>query len=681
MDPYTREQALESSIEYFNGDELAADIFVKKYALSDGEKYYERTPDEMHIRLAKEFARIEKKYPNPLTEDEIYDHLKGFKHIVPQGSPMSAIGNNLQVQSTSNCFVIDSPHDSYGGILLADQELVQIAKRRGGIGFDISKIRPRGERTNNAAKTTDGIGVFMERFSNSTREVAQNGRRGALMQTISIHHPEIRTFVNIKKDLNKVTGANISVRLSDEFMQAVQEDTDVELRWPVERTKKPKIRQMVNARELWDEIIQNAHATAEPGLLFWDTALRMTPSDIYADEGFRSIATNPCGEIILSAYDSCRLLLVNLLSFVKNPFTKDAYFDYKHYGKVVQIAQRLMDDMIDLELEKIDKILKKVESDPEPEHVKMAEINLWKKIRKACSTGRRTGLGVTAVGDTLAALGVKYGSDESIDVVEELYKHLALNSYTSSIIMAEERGSFSICDTEKESKHPFIKRILKNLPSGIVKKYKKHGRRNIANTTTAPAGSVSCETQTTSGIEPSYLLEYTRRRKLMHNEEMDPDFVDSVGDRWVEYKVYHHGYKKWMEVSGKSDVEESPYFGATSNDINWVNKIKMQAAAQKWVCHAISNTTNVPESASVETIKEIYMEGWKSGCKGVTVYRDKSRDGVLVQDKKTKYYDVTTEDGGSMRLKLDDVIEYQGKRMTVEKLLNDKLLELADDQD
>lgn len=584
---------------------------------------------------------------------------------------MSSVGNEMQIQSTSNCFVVGSPYDSYGGILMTDQELVQIAKRRGGIGFDISTIRPRGMRTSNAAKTTDGIGVFMERYSNSTREVAQNGRRGALMLTISVHHPEILKFVNIKRDLSKVTGANISVRLSDEFMRAVRDDKEFELRWPVD-SKEPEVKEMISARSVWDDIVENAHAAAEPGLLFWDTAKRLTPSDIYEEEGFGSVSTNPCGEIILSPYDSCRLLLVNLLSFVKNPFTDKAEFDFRLYNKIVRKAQRLMDDMIDLELEKIEKILAKIETDKEPEHVKKIERDLWLKVRHACQAGRRTGLGVTAVGDTLAALGVTYGSNKSIDVVEEIYKHLCLASYTESINMAEERGSFPVCNVEKEMGHPFIDRILESLPASIVKKYKKYGRRNIANTTTAPAGSVSCETQTTSGIEPAYLLDYKRRRKLMHNEELEPDFVDDIGDRWVEYKVYHHGFKKWMEVTGKERVEDSPYFGATSNEIDWVSKIKMQAAAQKWVCHAISNTTNVPEETSVEKIKKIYMTGWEFGCKGVTVYRDGSRSGVLIQDKKkTKKYEIVTGDGSIMILKGTDMVEYEGKSMKLANIVED----------
>jgi len=671
MEFCTREQALEKSIKYFNGDELAADVFVKKYALSKGDKYYEQTPDDMHKRLAKEFARIEAKYSNPMSEDEIFNLLAGFKYIIPQGSPMSGIGNDFQIQSISNCFVIESPYDSYGGILRTDEELVQISKRRGGVGFDISTIRPRGMRTNNAAKTTDGIGIFMERYSNSTREVAQSGRRGALMLTISVHHPEIFTFVNIKRNLNKVTGANISIRISDEFMQAVENDEDFEMRWPVD-SKTPEITKMHSARELWDLIIENAHASAEPGLLFWDTAKRMTPSDIYELEGFGSVSTNPCAELILSMYDSCRLLLVNLLSFVSNPFTKEAFFNLELYKSVCKKAQRLMDDMIDLEVEKIDSIINKIKKDPEPDHIKRPELELWNKIRTTCLNGRRTGLGVTAVGDALAALGIRYGSDQSIETVEEFYRHLCLASYTSSIEMAEERGAFAVCNVEKEMNHPFISRILKSLPQSVVKKYKKFGRRNIANITTAPAGSVSCETQTTSGFEPVYSLEYGRRRKMMHNEEGTPDFIDSVGDRWVEYKVYHHGYAKWMEVSGEKDVEKSPYYKSTANEIDWVNKVKMQAAAQKWVCHAISNTTNIPEDTPIEVVKQIYMTGWKSGCKGVTVYRDNSRTGVLITKKETKKkYEVITEDGNSALLKEDDIVEYNGKNTKLADLIKE----------
>lgn len=673
MNYYTRKESLKKSTEYFKGDALASDVFVKKYVLSDGDKFYEKTPRDMHERLAEEFSRNELKYPNPMSKSEIFDLLDEFRYVVPQGSPMSAIGNNIQVQSTSNCFVIPSPFDSYGGILLTDQELVQIAKRRGGVGIDISTIRPQGLLTKNAAKTTDGIGVFMERYSNSTREVAQNGRRGALMLTLSVHHPEILTFINIKRNLQKVTGANISIRLSDEFMKAVEKEEDFEMRWPVD-SPNPTIKKTISAKMVWDEIIKSAHASGEPGLLFWDTAKKMTPSDIYEDVGFGSVSTNPCGEIILSPYDSCRLLLVNLLSFVENPFTEDSYFDTKKYTEVVMKAQRLMDDMIDLEIEKIDKILDKVESDPEPEHVKRAELDLWKKVRNACNDGRRTGLGVTAVGDALAALGIKYGSEKSIEMTEHMYKELCLASYSSSIVLAKERGSFPVFDLAKEKGHPFIERILENLPKKYVDMYQKYGRRNIANTTTAPAGSVSCMTQTTSGIEPAYLVAYSRRRKLMHNENIEPDFVDDLGDKWVEYKVFHHGFKKWMEITGKTEVKDSPYYQATSNEIDWVNKIKMQAAAQKWVCHAISNTTNVPQDTSPDVIKKIYMEGWKTGCKGVTVYRDKSRSGVLVQetDKKEKRYEIVTEDGSIMNIPGSGVmVEYKGKQRKIEEIIKE----------
>ena len=670
MRTYTRKTCLAKSINYFNGDDLAAEVFVSKYALSDGKgNYFETTPRGMHKRLAKEFARMEKRFPNPMSEDEIFDLLDGFRQIVPQGSPMSAVGNPYQMQSTSNCFVIQSPYDSYAGILKTDQEIVQIAKRRGGVGLDISTIRPRGLATANAAKTTDGIGVFMQRYSNSTREVAQNGRRGALMQTCSIHHPEIRTFINIKRDKTKVTGANLSVRLSDEFLQAVDDGTDVELRWPINAAE-PTIVEYTDARVLWEEIIENAWASAEPGLLFWDTAIRMTPSDIYTDEGFGSVSTNPCGEIILSPYDSCRLLLINLKSFVLDPFTSEASFDWIEFAKVVQKAQRLMDDLIELELERIDMILDKIDKDPEPDEVKSYERLLWMRVRDACSNGRRTGLGVTAVGDAVAALGIRYGSADSIATVEKIYKTLAVNSYTSSIIMAKERGKFPVCNVEKESGHTFIERIKAELPPHILEMYQQYGRRNIANTTTAPAGSVSCMTQTTSGIEPAYKLEYTRRRKLMEGETLDPDFIDDSGDRWVEYDVYHHGFREWMEVSGQREAKDSPYWKSTSDDIDWINKVKLQAAAQKWVCHAISNTTNVPADTPMETIKEIYMTGWKYGCKGVTVYRDGCRDGVLVQKNGTfeQEYEIVLEDGVVIKAKDSDTVEWNGEQMSVADL-------------
>ena len=635
----TFDDAFSASLEYFDGDELAANVFITKYALTDkGGNLCERTPDDMHKRLAAEFARVEKKYPNPMSQEEIYGLFKDFKYVVPQGSPMSGIGNPHQIQSISNCFVIESPYDSYGGILKTDQELVQIAKRRGGVGFDISSIRPRGEITANCARTTDGIEVFMDRFSNSCREVAQNGRRGALMLTISVHHPQIHDFIKIKRDLSRVTGANISIRLTDEFMHAVDEGKPVQLRFPVD-SESPIVSKDVEARDLWDEIIESAHKCAEPGLLFWDNAKNYTPSDIYTDEGFGSMSTNPCGEIILSPYDSCRLMVINLLSFVENPHTPDATFDYQKMAAVVKRAQRLMDDMIDLEVEQVEKILKKIADDPEPPSVKKIEEDLWKNIKQQALAGRRTGLGVTAVGDAVASLGMRYGSPESIEMVESFYKTLAINSYSSSCVLAKERGAFSVHDHSKEAKHPFLNRIWEEAPH-IYEMNKKYGRRNIALTTTAPAGSVSVLTQTTSGIEPAFMLHYTRRKKLTENDlEGRVDFVDASGDRWQEYTVYHHCFRKWMETIGMSFddaytneklVEMSPYYRATANEIDWVAKVKMQAAAQKWVCHAISNTTNLPSDIDVDTVKDVYMTGWKSGCKGVTVYREGSRAGVLV---------------------------------------------------
>ena len=647
----TFNEAIEASREYFGGDDLAANVFVTKYALTDkGGNIYEETPDDMHCRMAKEFARIETKYPNPMSENEIYKLFKDFKYIVPQGSPMSGIGNPYQIQSISNCFVIESPYDSYGGILKTDQELVQIAKRRGGVGFDLSTIRPRGQNTANCARTTDGIEVFMDRFSNSCREVAQNGRRGALMLTISVHHPQIRDFIKIKRDLTRVTGANISIRLSDEFLEAVEKNKAFELRFPI-AGKDPQVSEWIDANKLWDDIIESAHACAEPGLLFWDNAKRMTPSDIYEEEGFGSQSTNPCGEIILSPYDSCRLMVVNLLSFVDDPFTAHAEFDYDKMGEVVQKAQRLMDDMVDLEIEQVKKIIAKIDNDPEPDEVKRMEMELWSNIESMALLGRRTGLGVTAVGDALAALGIQYGSDKSIEITEIFYKTLALNAYRSSSIMAKERGAFVAHDHDKERGHEFLERIWEAAPD-VYEMSKKYGRRNIALTTTAPAGSISTLTQTTSGIEPAYLLKYVRRKKLTENDlDARVDFVDDVGDRWQEYDVYHHGFKQWMDqlTIGEGETMSyekleamSPYTNATSNNINWVAKIKMQAVAQKWICHAISNTTNVSADTNVDTIKKIYMEGWKSGCKGVTVYRDGCRTGVLISrkdDTKFKMHD------------------------------------------
>lgn len=983
------EEAFNSALAYFDGDELAANVFLSKYALTDPDgDIKEPTPEHMHRRLAKEFARIEAKYPNAMSEDEIFSYLDRFKYIIPQGSPMSAIGNPYQVMSLSNCFVIESPHDSYGGILLTDQQQAQLMKRRGGVGFDISTIRPKGLPTTNAAKTTDGIGVFMERFSNTTREVAQGGRRGALMLTLSVHHPDVETFINIKKDLTKVTGANISLRLSDEFMEAVKADTEYTQRWPID-SDNPEVVKSVRAVEVWDQIISAVHQMAEPGLLFWDTVKRRSATDDY--EQFKTVSTNPCvtgdtwiltsegprrvlellrspfmavvdgqkysaspfwetgiknviqlitndgqhirltenhklmtpngwveagqlnvgdeirlhdhtgfewdglgtndegyllghfvgdgtfentypavavwendpghegpkdrlfhivnalphrsdfkgwnrvgdspqlriktsamrdiatrfglshgnktitdaiegassdfakgflrglfdadghvegksteggvsirlsqsnlellrsvqrmlgrfgirsairnmksagekeikgtsyyvqesfrlvisgsdtqkfidiigfenkvklqkwieaasdmkrgfynkkettwiahiieegpqrvydctvdevhafdangfyahncGEIVLSPGDSCRLMTMNTLSFVDNPFTPEATFDFRKFFDITVKAQQLMDDMVDIEIEQIDKIIAKIESDPEPDEVKSVELNLWHRMRAACVEGRRTGLGVTAIGDTLAALGLRYGSEESIDMVEKIYKQLAIASYSSSISMAKHRGAFPAWDYEKEKNNEFIRQVIEAADEGddhnsVQHQWETYGRRNIACNTTAPTGSVSMLTQTTSGIEPAFLISYTRRKKINPSDKLAKiDFVDELGDKWQEFTVYHHGFKSWMDITGETSYEKSPYFNATSADIDWVGKVKVQAAAQKWVDHAISNTTNVPEDIDIETVKQIYMTGWESGCKGVTIYRDGSRSGVLVSESKPK---------------------------------------------
>jgi ribonucleoside-diphosphate reductase alpha chain len=633
---YSESEVFEESLKYFKGDGLAADV-IKKYLLQNQEKeFLEKSPDQMHRRLAKEFARIEKTYPNPLSEDEIYELLKDFKYLVAQGSPMSAIGNEHQFQSLSNCFVIDQPEDSYGGILLADQEQVQLMKRRGGVGFDISKIRPRGMTTSNAAKTTAGIGVFMERFSNSTREVAQDGRRGALMLTIDCRHPEIDTFINIKRDLKKVTGANISVRFTDDFLQAVEAGREFDLRWPVDALlEDAKVIRTVDAKSIWDLFVDSAWASAEPGALFWDTVTRNTPADIYADNGFSSISTNPCGEIVLCPYDSCRLMALNLASFVTDPFTPNAKFDEQLFAKVARKSQRLMDDLVDLEIEAIDKIRDKITNDTQPLHVKRVEIDLWDKVREKASAARRTGLGVTALGDALAMLGLRYGSDESIRRTENIYMTMAIAAHTESCVLAAERGAFSIFDYEKEKDHEYMKKIMNHCDSNTRELWKRYGRRNIALTTTAPTGSVSCLTQTTSGIEPAFLLSYKRRRKIVVDDQK-ADFVDAMGDRWQEYDVYHHNYKKWMDITSKSDVKDSPYYLSTSNDVDWLASVQIQAVAQRWIDHSISKTCNLPNSASKELISEAYLNAWKSGCKGFTVYRDGCRTGVLVEQDDEK---------------------------------------------
>lgn len=634
MKTYSYQEVFDASKEYFNGDELAAKVFADKYSLQNEKgEYLELTPTNMHRRLAKELARVEVKYPNPMSEEEIFSLLDRFKFVIPQGSPMSAIGNPYQVQSAGNCFVIESPWDSYGGIMKSDQELAQLMKRRAGVGLDISNIRPKGLNTKNAARTTDGIALFMERFSNTCREVAQGGRRGAEMQSISVKHPEIETFITIKQDRKKVTGANISIRLTDDFMKAVQEDKPFKLQWPVD-SETPEVEKWVSATELWDKIIQSAWKSAEPGIFFWDNVIKYSPADIYAsvDSKFRTRSSNPCGEIPMGI-DSCRLLVINLLSFVKNPFTAEASFDFNQYAEVVVKAQRLMDDIIDLELEYIQKIINKIESDPEPEEVKLIELNLWKNFHDSCQKGRRTGLGITALGDCLAALGVKYGSEASVQWTFDLYQALAVNAYKSSCILAGERGAFPLFSHELEKGHPFLQRIWDASPE-VYELYLKYGRRNVALTTTAPTGSVSTMTQTTAGIEPAFLLSYVRRKKVNpDSKDVRIDFVDEIGDSWQEFTVYHHGLKEWMKVTGETDITKSPYYGATSNDTDWKISVKLQGAAQHWVCHAISKTVNLPSDVSVETVKEIYMQGHLSSLKGLTIYRDGCRSGVLVSEE------------------------------------------------
>jgi len=587
---YSYEEALEKSIEYFGGNELPAKVFLDKYALRNKElQLLESTPDEMFHRVATELERIEKKkFKTPMTYDEIMSYIKGFERIIPQGSPLSGIGNPYQFVTISNCYVVESPVDSYAGIMKTDEEIVQISKRRGGVGTDISHLRPSGTSTTNAARTSTGIIPFAERFSNTIREVGQSGRRGALMLTLSIHHPEVLDFAKCKRDLTKVTGANISIRLSNEFLQAVKDGTEYEMRWPVD-SKEPEISKMVDAREVWMEIVENAHATAEPGLLFWDNIINESPADCYADFGYRTTSTNPCGELPLCPYDSCRLLLLNLYSYVKNPFTNKSYFDFDAFYADAQIAQRFMDDLIDIEIEMIDKIINKIKTDPELETVKSRELELWHKMKKACSNGRRTGTGITALGDTIAALGYKYGSNKSIDVTEEIYKTLKLGVYRSSVDMAKELGPFEVWDYELEKKNAFLKRI-KEEDSQLYADMKKYGRRNIACLTTAPAGTVSIESQTTSGIEPVYMLTMIRRKKVNPNDEgVRVDYRDQSGDCWQEFEVFHPKLKVWKEITGKTDIKESPWYGCCAEDINWQNRVKLQSAAQKHVDHSISS--------------------------------------------------------------------------------------------
>ena len=649
---FSHEEALQASLDYFNGDELAARVWVNKYAMKDSYgNIYEKSPVDMHWRIANEIARIEKKYPNPMTAEQIFELLDHFRYIVPAGSPMTGIGNNFQIASLSNCFVIglDGDADSYGAIMRIDEEQVQLMKRRGGVGHDLSHIRPKGSPVNNSALTSTGLVPFMERYSNSTREVAQDGRRGALMLSVSIKHPDSEAFIDAKMTEGKVTGANVSVKIDDEFMKAAIEGRPYHQTFPI-YSENPEWDKEISARELWEKIVHNAWKSAEPGVLFWDTILKESIPDCYADLGFRTVSTNPCGEIPLCPYDSCRLLSINLYSYVVKPFTKDAYFDYDLFKKHVAAAQRIMDDIVDLELEKIELIMEKIERDPQTSEVKGAERHLWEKIQKKSGKGRRTGVGITAEGDMIAAMGLRYGSQEATDFSVNVHKTLALNAYRSSVNMAKERGAFEIFDANREKDNPFINRIKEADPE-LYEDMVKYGRRNIACLTIAPTGTTSLMTQTTSGIEPVFMPVYKRRRKVNPNDEaVHVDYVDEVGDSFEEYIVYHNKFLKWMEVNGidstkrysqeeiDSLVARSPYYKATANDVDWLMKVKMQGAIQKWVDHSISVTVNLPNDVDEALVNKLYVEAWRSGCKGCTIYRDGSRSGVMIavskKDKK-----------------------------------------------
>ena len=647
---YTFDEAFKASLDYFTGDELAAKVWVNKYALKDAfGNIYEESPVDMHHRLASEIARVEKKYPNPLSEQELFDLFDHFRYIVPQGSPMTGIGNDYQIASLSNCFVIglDGEADSYGAIIRIDEEQVQLMKRRGGVGHDLSHIRPKGSPVKNSALTSTGLVPFMERYSNSTREVAQDGRRGALMLSVSIKHPDSEAFIDAKMTEGKVTGANVSVKIDDDFMNSVVSGTSYKQQYPIDSNEPTTVKE-IDAAALWKKIIHNAWKSAEPGVLFWDTILRESVPDSYADLGFRTVSTNPCGEIPLCPYDSCRLLAINLYSYVVNPFTKDAYFDFDLFKKHVALAQRIMDDIIDLESEKIEKILEKIDSDPESMEVKETERHLWEKIQKKTLQGRRTGVGITAEGDMIAALGLRYGTDEATECAEEIQKTLALEAYRSSVMMAKERGAFEIYDSKREEKNPFINRLREADP-GLYEDMLKYGRRNIACLTIAPTGTTSLMTQTTSGIEPVFLPVYRRRRKVNPNDaETRVDFVDETGDAFEEYVVFHHKFVTWMQANGYSVIKKytqeeidelvakSPYYKATSNDVDWLQKVRMQGRIQKWVDHSISVTINLPADVSEELVDSLYVEAWKCGCKGCTVYRDGSRSGVLLSTEKKK---------------------------------------------
>ncbi|MDR2840463.1 MAG: adenosylcobalamin-dependent ribonucleoside-diphosphate reductase [Paludibacter sp.] len=652
---YSQEEVRQGTYDYFKGDELATTVWSSKYALKDSQgNIYEHTPNDMHSRLAKEIARIEKKYPNPLSENELFDLFRDFKYIVPQGSPMTGIGNQFQVASLSNCFVIgfDQNSDSYGAIIKIDEEQVQLMKRRGGVGHDLSHIRPKGSPVKNSALTSTGIVPFMERYSNSTREVAQDGRRGALMLSVSIKHPDSESFIDTKLEQGKVTGANVSVKIHDDFMQAALNNLEYTQQYPID-SQNPWYKTSVNANALWQKIIHNAWKSAEPGVLFWDTIIRESVPDCYADLGYRTVSTNPCGEIPLCPYDSCRLLAINLYSYVQNPFTAQAKFDFNLFRQHVALAQRIMDDIIDLEIEKIDAIISKIQTDPEDEEIKSAELNLWNKIKRKTAQGRRTGVGTTAEGDMLAALGYRYGSDDAIDFSEEVHKILALAAYGSSVELAKERGAFEVYDSRREENNPYINRLRQADPA-LYNEMILHGRRNIACLTIAPTGTTSIMTQTTSGIEPVFMPVYTRRRKVNPNDKnVHIDFTDEMGDSFEEFTVFHHKFVTWMIANGhdvtkrysKEEIEElvskSPYYKATANDVDWLKKVQMQGRIQKWVDHSISVTINLPNDASEELVGKLYEEAWRVGCKGVTVYRDGSRSGVLIStdDKKSNKTD------------------------------------------
>lgn len=647
---YTYNEAFEASKKYFEGDELAARVWATKYALKDSQgNYFELTPDDMHRRIAREIARIEKKYKNPMDEQLLFDLMSHFRYLVPQGSPMAGIGNNLQVGSLSNCFVIGlkGEPDSYGGIIKIDEEQVQLMKRRGGVGHDLSHLRPKGAEVKNSALTSTGLVPFMERYSNSTREVAQDGRRGALMLTVSVKHPDSEAFVDAKMTEGKITGANVSLKIDDAFMQAAIEGKEYTQQYPI-NAEKPKYTQNIDATTFWNKIIHNAWQSAEPGVLFWDTIIRESLPDCYADLGFKTVSTNPCGEIPLCPYDSCRLLAINLYSYVENPFTPNAKFNFSKFKEHVMYAQRMMDDIIDLEMEKIETIIAKIEADPETAEVKATELNLWKKIKDKTSQGRRTGVGTTAEGDMIAAMGLTYGTEEATKFSVEVHKTLALAAYRSSVMLASERGAFPVFDYKREANNPFMNR-LKEADPELYDLMVKYGRRNIACLTIAPTGTTSILTQTTSGIEPVFLPVYKRRRKVNANDkEVRVDFVDESGDAFEEYVVYHPKFITWMNINGievkdnytQEQIDEivakSPYYKATSNDVDWLNKVKMQGAVQKWVDHSISVTINLPNDVSEEMVNKLYVEAWKSGCKGCTVYRDGSRSGVLISLKNEK---------------------------------------------